>query len=248
MNKWLKRSVWALGILIAVLAIAFIAFRTPDTDRAEMIAKYGGSQSRFVTLADGAQVHVRDSGGDGTPMILLHGSNSSLHTWEPLKAALGSGYRIVTLDLPGHGLTGATPTHRYDTAEMVATVDGVAEALGLERFILGGNSMGGGVSWNYALAHPDKVRALLLLDAGGMPLRDGEAKPKSNIGFRIMRSSFGRWLGGQITPRFLIAQSLEGSVADPARIDDATVDRYWELLRFPGNRAATMMRVCPTVR
>lgn len=242
MTKWLKRIGWTLAALVALLAIAFLILRTPDTDRAAMIAKYGGAQSRFVTLPDGARVHVRDSGGTGAPMILLHGSNSSLHTWEPLKRELGSAYRIVTLDLPGHGLTGATPANRYDTAEMVATVDGVATALGLQRFILGGNSMGGGVSWNYALAHPDKVSALLLLDAGGMPPRAGDAPPKSNIGFRIMRSSFGRWIGGQITPRFLIRQSLEQSVANPARITDADVDRYWELLRFPGNRAATMMR------
>ena len=242
MTKWLKRIGWTLSVLIAILAVTFIVLRTPDTDRAAMIAKYGGPQSRFVTLADGARIHVRDSGGDGLPMILLHGSNSSLHTWEPLKRELGSAYRIVTLDLPGHGMTGATPTNRYDTAEMVSSVDGVAAALGLDSFILGGNSMGGGVSWNYALAHPAKVQALLLLDAGGMPPRGGEAPPKSNIGFRIMRSSFGRWLGGQITPRFLIRQSLEGSVADPAHITDADVDRYWELLRFPGNRDATMMR------
>ncbi len=242
MTRWFKRIGWTLALLIAIVAVAFIVFRTPDADRADMIAKYGGPTSRFVTLADGARVHVRDTGGSGQAMILLHGSNSSLHTWEPLKRELGAAYRVVTLDLPGHGLTGATPTNRYDTAEMVATVDGVATALGFDRFILGGNSMGGGVSWNYALAHPAKVQALLLLDAGGMPSRGDEAPPKSNIGFRIMRSSFGRWLGGQITPRFLIRQSLEGSVADPAQIDDATVDRYWELLRFPGNRAATMMR------
>lgn len=242
MTKWLKRIGWTVAALSMLLAITFLALRTPDTERAAMIAKYGGAQSRFVALPDGARVHVRDSGGTGAPMILLHGSNSSLHTWEPLKRELGSAYRIVSLDLPGHGLTGATPTNRYDTAEMVATVDGVATALGLQRFILGGNSMGGGVSWNYALAHPEKVSALLLLDAGGMPPRAGDAPPKSNIGFRIMRSSFGRWIGGQITPRFLIRQSLEQSVADPARITDADVDRYWELLRFPGNRAATMMR------
>lgn len=242
MTKWLKRIGWTIAALIGLLGIAFVVLRTPDTDREAMIAKYGGAQSRFVTLPDGARIHVRDTGGDGAPMILLHGSNSSLHTWEPLKRELGSAYRIVTLDLPGHGLTGATPTHRYDTAEMVAAVDGVATALGLQSFILGGNSMGGGVSWNYALANPAKVQALLLLDAGGMPPRAEDAPPKSNIGFRIMRSSVGRWIGGQITPRFLIRQSLEQSVADPSRITDADVDRYWELLRFPGNRAATMMR------
>ncbi len=242
MTKWPKRIGWTLAVLAAILGIAFLLLRTPDTDRAEMIAKYGGPASQFVTLPDGARIHVRDSGGSGQPMVLIHGSNASLHTWEPLKAQLGIDYRIITMDMPGHGLTGATPTGRYDVDEMVATVDGVATALGLERFILGGNSMGGGVSWRYALAHPDKVRALLLLDAGGMPPRDGSAPPKSNIGFRIMRSSFGRWLGMSITPRFLIRQSLEGSVVDPSQIDDATVDRYWELLLFPGNREATMMR------
>lgn len=242
MNKWLNRSIWTLGILVAALAIAFVALRTPDTDRAAMIAEYGGPQSRFVTLADGARVHVRDSGGDGMPMILLHGSNSSLHTWEPLKAVLGLRYRIVTLDLPGHGLTGATPKHRYDTAEMVATVDGVAEALGLERFILGGNSMGGGVSWNYALAHPEKVRALLLLDAGGMPPRAGDKPQASNLGFRLLRYPLGRMLMRQITPRSLVRTSYEQSVADPSTVTDAVVDRTWELLRFPGNRDATVMR------
>jgi pimeloyl-ACP methyl ester carboxylesterase len=242
MTKWPKRIAWTLAVLAAILGIAFLLLRTPDTDRDAMIAKYGGPASQFVTLPDGARIHVRDSGGSGQPMILIHGSNASLHAWEPLEAQLGNDYRIITMDMPGHGLTGATPTHRYDVEEMVATVDGVATALGLDRFILGGNSMGGGVSWRYALAHPEKVQALLLLDAGGMPPRDGSAPPKSNIGFRIMRSSFGRWLGMSITPRFLIRQSLEGSVADPALITDPMVDLYWELLRFPGNREATMMR------
>ncbi len=242
MTKWLKRIGWTLAGLAAILAIAFVALRTPDTDRAAMIAKYGGPQSRFVTLPDGARVHVRDSGGDGQPMILLHGSNSSLHTWEPLKRELGSAYRIVTLDLPGHGLTGATPTNRYDTAEMVATVDGVADALGLDRFILGGNSMGGGVSWNYALAHPAKVRALLLIDAGGMPPRSGDKPQASNIGFRLLRYPVGRALMRQITPRSLVRKSYEQSVADPSIVTEAVVDRTWELLRFPGNRDATVMR------
>ncbi len=242
MGRWAKRAGYTVGAIAVLLVLAFLALRTPDTDRAAMIAKYGGAGSRFITLASGARVHVRDSGGPGMPMILLHGSNSSLHTWEPLKREFGARYRVVTLDLPGHGLTGVTPTARYDMAEMVTVVDGVAGALGLGRFVLGGNSMGGGVAWNYALAHPDKVRALLLLDAAGMPPRAGEDAPPSNIGFRIMRSGAGRWLSERMTPRFLIERSLAQSVADPAMIDAAMVDRYWELLRFPGNRAATAQR------
>jgi pimeloyl-ACP methyl ester carboxylesterase len=245
-RRWPRILVWTLGLLTAALVIAFLILRTPDTDRDAMLAQYAPatSGSRILTLDDGARVHVRDTGGDiGQPvMVLLHGSNSSLHTWEPLVRLMRNDYRIVTMDLPGHGLTGATPTDRYDTEEMMATVDEVTRDLGVTRFILGGNSMGGGISWRYAVAHPDRVSGLVLLDAGGMPPRAGDAPPRSNIGFRIMRSSVGRWLGMRITPRSMIAQSLRQSVANPAQVTEADVDRYWELLRFPGNRHATMIR------
>jgi pimeloyl-ACP methyl ester carboxylesterase len=118
----------------------------------------------------------------------------------------------------------------------------VAAELGLDQFILGGNSMGGGVSWRYALARPERVSALVLLAPGGMPPRAGERSPTSNIGFRIMRYSAGRWLAGQITPRPLVESSLKQSVTNQAVVTPAAVDRYWELLRFPGNRQATAKR------
>jgi len=102
--------------------------------------------------------------------------------------------------------------------------------------------MGGWAAWRYALAEPGRVDALLLLDAAGMPLRKGEKRPPSNVGFRLLQYPFGRWLAGQITPRALVEKSLRGSVARQEIIDDAMVDRYWELLRFPGNREATSLR------
>lgn len=242
MAKWAKRIGWALGILLAILGVAFLMLRTPDTDRDAMIAKYGGPTSQFVTLADGTRVHVRDTGGTLPPMVLLHGSNASLHTWEPLVRELSGEYRIIRLDLPGHGLTGANAARSYRVEDMMAAVDGTLAALGVDSVILGGNSMGGGISWRYAVENPQKVRAILLLNAGGMPPRAQDAAPKSNIGFRIARSPLGRWIGGEVTPRSLIRRSLEQSVADPALIDEAMVDRYWELLRFPGNREATIAR------
>ena len=240
-RTWVLRIV---AILALLLVAAFILLRTPDTDRAAMIAKYSNAESRFVTMADSATIHVRDTGGTiGQPaIVLIHGSNSSLHTWEPLVARLRNSYRIIAMDMPGHGLTGATPTHRYDMAEMIGTVDAVTRELGVGQFVLGGNSMGGGISWRYALEHPDRVQALVLLDASGMPLRAGETRATSNIGFRNMRSSAGRWLASQITPRSLVAQSLSGSVSNQSIINEAMIDRYWELLRFPGNREATGLR------
>ena len=239
-----KRLLWPLFVLLALVA-TFFALRTPDTDHDAMIAKYGNPDglTTFARGPAGQSIHYRDQGCRTCPaMILLHGSNASLHTWEPLVARLGKDFRIVTLDLPGHGLTGSTPDGDYSPAGMMAAVDVVAAALELERFILGGNSMGGGISWQYALAQPVRVEALLLLNAGGMPPRAGEKAAASNIGFRIMRNPVGRWLAGQITPRALVASSLEQSVSNRAVVTEAAVDRYWELLRFPGNREATARR------
>lgn len=237
-----KRVLIPLAILLGIFA-AFVALRTPDTDRAAMIAKYGGADAAFAAGPAGQRIHYRDQGRRDAPaMILLHGSNSSLHTWEPLVKRLGADYRVVTLDLPGHGLTGATPDKDYGASGMIAAVDVVAAKLDLRHFIIGGNSMGGWVAWRYALAEPGRVDALLLLDAAGMPPRAGEAPPPSNIGFRILQYPFGRWLAGRITPRALVEKSLRGSVEKQAIVDDAMVDRYWELLRFPGNREATSLR------
>lgn len=239
-----KRLLWPLAVL-AVVVLIFLALRTPDTGHDAMIAKYGnpGGMTSFARGPAGQSIHYRDQGCRTCPvMLLLHGSNASLHTWEPLIKRLGADYRIVTLDLPGHGLTGAIPDGDYSPDGMMAAVDVVAAELALERFIIGGNSMGGEISWRYALAQPARVEALLLLNAGGMPLRPGESAPASNIGFRIMRYSVGRWLASQITPRNLVKSSLEQSVSNRAIVTDVAVDRYWELLRFPGNRQATAMR------
>ncbi|MBY4636122.1 alpha/beta hydrolase [Sphingopyxis sp. XHP0097] len=237
-----KRVLLPLAILAALVA-GFVLLLTPDTDREAMIAKYGGPDAAFAAGPAGQRIHYRDQGKrDGPVIILLHGSNASLHTWGPMVARLGADYRVVTLDLPGHGLTGATPDRDYGAAGMMAAVDVVAAKLSLDRFILGGNSMGGWVAWRYALARPENVEALLLLDASGMPLRKGEKPPESNIGFRILEYPLGRWLATRITPRALVEQSLRGSVSEEAFIDEAMIDRYWELLRFPGNREATVIR------
>ena len=237
-----KRVLVPLAVMLAIVAI-FLALRTPDTDRDAMIARYGGPDATFAAGPAGQRIHYRDQGRRDAPaIILLHGSNASLHTWEPLVKRLGADYRIVTLDLPGHGLTGGTPDKDYGASGMTAAVDVVAARLDLDNFILGGNSMGGWVAWRYAIDHPDRVDALLLLDAAGMPLRKGEKRPESNIGFRILEYPFGRWLATRITPRTLVEQSLRGSVSKQAVIDDAMIDRYWELLRFPGNREATVLR------
>lgn len=229
-------------VLLALLALAAALLYTPDTDLKTMRAKYANAASEFIPLSNGQHVHVRDE-GDKTrlPIVLLHGSNSSLQTWEPWVSRLKNDYRVITLDLPGHGLTGPHPGGDYSDDAFAAAVDGVVSAKHIDRFVLGGNSMGGWVAWEYALRHPDKLAGLVLVDAAGAPPPPG---PKSNlpIGFRIARTPILRDLMLKLTPRATIEQSLRQSVSVQSIITPVMVDRYWELLRYPGNRQATIDR------
>lgn len=231
---------WLFGI-IALLLIGGLAIGyTPDTDETAMKAKYGGPASQFITLQPGLTVHVRDEGRRyGPVLVLIHGSNSSLHTWEPWVQRLGGQYRIVSLDLPGHGLTGRHPSGDYDYPIFVDVVDKVMVKLGIDRAVIGGNSMGGGVTWMYALAHPEKVQAMILVDAAGAPRWEARKAP---IGFRIARMPILRDVAKIITPRSMVESSLQTSVSMKSVVTDAAVDRYWELLRYPGNREATIKR------
>ncbi len=234
----MKRALlWIVGLIAAALIAIFAWGYAPDTDPAAMRAKYTNAASRFVEVEPGLKVHVRVEGNASAPtLLLLHGSNSSLQTWEPWVARLGTDYRIVSLDLTGHGLTGPHPKRDYRAETTVGVVDAVMTKLGINRFALAGNSMGGWISWNYALAHPDKLTALILVDAAGAPDSEPTAIP---IGFRLARAPAVRPVLKIFTPRSIITKSLDQTMSVKAPLTEAAIDRYWELVRYPGNREAT---------
>ena len=103
--------------------------------------------------------------------------------------------------------------------------------------------MGGGIAWNYAVAHPERITGLVLVDAGGAPV---DAKQSLPLGFRIAQTPVLRDAMLHITPRSVIERSLHQSVSNQAIASDAAIDRYWELLRYPGNRQATLDRFTTT--
>jgi pimeloyl-ACP methyl ester carboxylesterase len=232
--KWL-----AILLLVAVIGIVIWGY-APDVPMSELRAKYANGESEFVKLDNGLTVHLRDEGPKDAPaIILLHGSNASLHTWEQWTKKLSGTYRIIRFDQIGHGLTGPDMKDDYSAAAFLDTVSRVAKNRGLDRFYLGGNSMGGWVTHEYAKQHPERLLGIILVDAGGAP----DAKPKAlPIGFRIARMPVINRLVEVITPRSVVETSLKQSVSNQAIVTDAEVDEYWELLRRPGNRAATGKR------
>ncbi len=237
----LRKIIGWFALVVGIVFAALLIFaRTPDTDPVAMRAKYGGPPSQFIDIGKGLTIHVRDTGPRNAPVIVLvHGSNASLHTWEPWAARLEGKWRVIRLDLPGHGLTGPNPARIYDAATYDEVVDRVTRKLGVEHFALAGNSMGGWVAWTYALNHPDRLTSLILVDAAGAP---ESAKRSLPIGFRIAQTPVLRDLTTIFTPRSVIDQSLHQAVSNQAIATPEAVDRYWELLRYPGNRQATLDR------
>ncbi len=237
MRKFLK---WTALVFVVLIIALFAWGYAGDIPASELRKKYANAESEFVDLGGGMTVHLRDEGPKDAPaIILLHGSNASLHTWQQWVDRLGKDYRIIRYDQPGHGLTGPHPNDDYTAKAFVDVVDRVAKNRGLGKFYLGGNSMGGWATHEYAKAHPEKLLGIILVDAGGAP----ETKPKSlPIGFRIALTPGLNKLMSVITPRSLVETSLKQSVSNQAVVTKAEVDEYWELLRYPGNRDATVKR------
>ena len=160
----------SLATLLVGLIAASVLLYKGDLSTEYVDNKYSNAASAFLTMENGARVHYRDQGAKTNPaIVLVHGSNASLHTWEPWVERLSTNYRVVSLDLPAHGLTGATPDHDYSSQAQINTVHAIVSHLGIDSFVLGGNSMGGGVTWRYTLQHPNDVMAMLLVNSSGLP-------------------------------------------------------------------------------
>lgn len=235
----MKRLLRFATVLVSLLVIPFLLLRVPDTDPVAMRAKYGAPPSQFAQLPNGPNVHYRDEGPRGAPVImLLHGSNADLHTWQPWVDRLKTRYRLIRFDQRGHGLTGAS-AGEYATDAFAGDVEALANRLGLARFVLAGNSLGGGIAARYAMLHPERLSGLVLIDAAGAPIkREGGG----NLGFAIARIPVINRLAFQIMPRSVIEKSLRQSVSNQAVATPQAIDRYFELARYPGNRGATLAR------
>jgi pimeloyl-ACP methyl ester carboxylesterase len=235
-SKLLKALGVGLAVIVGLLVIGFFVIRQGPIPYATLEARYATPSSRYLDLPGGVHVHYRDEGRKDAPVIvLIHGFSDSTATWDRWVSALGQDYRIVSLDLPGHGLTRAPATYVASSAAYDAIVDQTTRKLGIDHFALAGNSMGGGVAWRYALAHPERLTALILVDAAGWPETGARRDPP--LAFKLLRTGFGRWLLRQIDLKPLIRDGLKKAFYDPSKADSAMVDRFSDLSHAPDHPA-----------
>jgi len=221
-------------ILTLAAALLLNGCGVPDIPYETLEAKYASPASQYADLPGDLRVHYRDQGPKDAPtLVLVHGFSASLHTWEPWVAILDDRYRIISLDLPGHGLTRAPAGYKGTVEKNVAVVDGLTRRLGADRFVLAGNSMGGMVAWNYAMAHPDRLRGLVLIDAAGWPSKDGGGGPPWWV--RAMGPT-AKVVMKQVDPATILRPGLKSAYGDPALVTPALLQRHVDMVRAPGHR------------
>lgn len=239
MIKKLLRILLGLFSIPVIFVIGYCAFNYhADIPVSELKAKYANAESKFVEV-EGTQVHYRDEGvpQDTVPVVLLHGNASNLMAWDEWTAELKKEHRVIRIDIPGFGLTGPSGTGDYSTAGLVRFLDRFLDKLNVQKCILVGNSMGGRISWEYALAHPEKAEKLILIDATGYPTDDGTPLP-----FRLARTPIVNKALLRITPRALLEKSLKEVYFNDAKVTDELITQYFEMALREGNRAAFVAR------
>ena len=247
---WIKRiGLVLVGIVILFVLVLISAYRG-DLSPEAVNEKYLTAESRFMEV-NGMKVHVRIV-GVGEPVFLLHGSFASLHTWDAWQQAMSPYYQTISLDFPGHGLTGPDSLKRYGIKDYSELVQALAKELAITQYHVAGNSMGGAVAMQLASDYPGNVLSLNLIDAAGAPaaervMRDSTSQKKSNSGgawiFQVARHPIFSKLLLSCTPKFLFKLNMKQVYGDDAKVTDEVTTRYYELMLREGNRQATLDRL-----
>lgn len=238
--KWFVRIVAGLfTLLVLLIAGLLVAYWEPDRPVAELQSRWAPPPSNFAEIG-GLNVHLRDEGpsSDPAPIVLIHGTSASLHTWDGWAAVLKDKRRVIRFDLPAHGLTGPSPEGDYSIDGYVNFVRKTLDRLGVHRCVLGGNSLGGEIAWSTALALPERVERLILVDAAGYP-------PESTsvpIAFRIAGIPGVNRLTRYTLSRRVVESSVRNVYGDPSKVTPELVERYFELTLREGNRSALRAR------
>lgn len=215
-------------IILAQLTLLAIAAEIPLE---KLIPKYTDQTSKFIEV-DGVKFHVREK-GQGPTIVLLHGILSSLHTWDEWMPGLEK-FRVIRIDLPGHGLTGPDPRQEYSIERMIALLNKLYKKLNIKKAHLVGNSLGGWISWEFAVKHPKRVDKLVLIDSAGFNIHDVPwivSFAQLPIAPHVLAGN---------APRLAVRFLVNSVYGDPLKVTEDTVTRYHDMFLREGNGGAFM--------
>jgi pimeloyl-ACP methyl ester carboxylesterase len=226
---------WILTVLVVLVISGIASVWKPDVPVNSLKSRWAQAPSQFIDL-DGMQVHVRDEGrrDDPMPVILLHGTGASLHTWDGWVEQLKTTRRIIRFDRPGFGLTGPNPGGDYSMDYYSGFLERLLSRLGVNSpVILVGSSSGGYMAWRFAVAHRDRVAKLVLIAPGGYP-----SSPQLPPYVAMAMNPKMNFITHHILPKSQVRKGLSASYGDPSRLTEETVDCCYDLTRRTGNRSA----------
>jgi len=219
-------------LIVVVLLVAGFLGREwlgiPDIPVDVLKARYAQGDRTLEVM--GAPVRVRES-GSGPPLLLLHGFASSADTWDGWRERLQGRHRVIAIDVPPFAITGPIPGRVMGPEVLAEFMEALVHRLGLTRFSLAGNSLGGYIAWEYARRHPEKVEKLVLVDSAGYPL-------EIPLAVRLTQLPVMRDIAKHNTPRPIVAASIRQVYGHPERVTDALIRRYQDMLRREGSRPA----------
>lgn len=234
--KRILKVLLGAAILFAAAGVSLSACATRDIPYATLQARYELPGGQYYEPSPGLRIHYLDEGlRSGPTLVLVHGFAASVHAWRPWVERLKNRYHLISLDLPGHGLTEAPKGYRASLDGDGDLVADLATLLGADRFVLIGNSMGGAVAWDYALRHPERLDGLVLVDSAGWPGKSGASGPPPIV-FALISNPLGRAIAKLLNPRDLAKGGLQSAYLDPALVTDELIGRYADLALAPGHR------------
>ncbi|MCB9257112.1 MAG: alpha/beta hydrolase [Chitinophagales bacterium] len=233
----MRKYIFLFFLLVIVLFGIYI-YQGPS-DWNYLLAKYSDESSHFVEL-NGLNVHYKKK-GEGMPIILIHGTSSSLHTWEKWENILSKKYTTYSIDMQGGGLTSPPADNDYSIQAYLNLIDAFVEKLEIDSFYLAGNSLGGHTAWAYAAkaAHADRVKKLILVDPSGFFLANRE-KP---LVFQMAQIDFLFNNIEKINTGPFVGKSLREVYYNDDLVTPELIERYTDLGQRAGNRKAFFYKV-----
>lgn len=227
-----------LGVILILFAGMWYVYQTP-IPLEELKKEYTDEYSHFIEL-NGLNVHYKKK-GNGMPVLLIHGTSSSLHTWEQWEKNLSKNYTTYSIDMQGGGLTDNAINNEYSIQAYIDLLDAFVGQLNIDSFYLAGNSLGGHTVWEYAAnaKHANRVKKLVLVDPSGFFDKNRE-RPAV---FKLAQYNFLLNNIEHINTNPFVKKSLKEVFYNDDLVTPKLVKRYTDLGRRPGNRQAFFYKV-----